>query len=139
MSNIHPCFIRFEKLEKNFKKKSAWGLHTHMGYAKAPWGACFLHSPKPAALTLHQTYAKLTPNLRQQSLQTLHQTYTNLTPTLQLYAYTVLYKLLCETLHQTYAKLTRNLRQQVLRLSEYCYTLLQNLHETYGSQTLTKS
>ena len=113
--------------------------HTYGG-SQGPWGgACFLHSPKPAALTLHQTYANLTPNLQQQSLQTLHQTYTNLTRNLQLYAHTVLYKLLCETLHETYTKLTWSLRQQVLRLSEYCYILLQNLHETYGSQTLTKS
>jgi hypothetical protein len=112
--------------------------HTY-GVRQGPWGACFLHSPKPAALTLHQTYANLTPNLQQQSLQTLRETYANLTRNLQLYAHTVLYKLLCETLHETYTKLTRSLRQQVLRLNEYCYILLQNLHETYGSQTLIKS
>ena len=53
--------------------------HTYGG-TQGPWGgACFLHSQKPAAATLHETYANLTPNLRQQSLQTLHQTYTNLT------------------------------------------------------------
>ena len=109
--------------------------HTYGG-TQGPWGGLVSYIAQNRQL---QPYTKLTRTLHQTYGSKAYKPYTKLTPTLQLYGYTVLYKLLCETLHQTYAKLTWNLRQQALRLSEYCYILLQNLHETYGSQLLTKS
>lgn len=96
-----------------------------MGYAKAPWGACFLNANNSQL----QPYTKLTPNLHQAYSYKAYKPYTKLTPNLhEAYSY-----ILLQNLHQPYTKLT------ALRLSECCYTLLQNLHENYGSQLLTKS
>jgi len=96
-----------------------------MGYARA-LGGVFSECEPFSALTLHETYANLTPNLQPQSLQTLRETYTKLTWNLQLYAYTVL-------------GFNGLWIYTVLRFSEYCYILLQSLRETYGRQPLTKS
>ena len=75
--------------------------HTYGG-TQGPWGGCFLNANRSQL----QPYTKLTRTLHQTYSSKAYKPYTKLTPTLQLYAYTVLYKLLCETLHQTYAKLT---------------------------------